>query len=101
MKPGLGEIVATVIDILREMTQEWDLDPSTLGPQTRLSADLGLSSIDALHLMASIDTRLGCRLSYERLILKDGKYVGELLVGELASFVHDNFDQPRPGPQAM
>ncbi len=99
MKPTVEEILAGVRDILTQMTGDWDGDALEIGPRTRLSADLGLSSIDALHLVASIDMRFNRRLPYEKLILKDGRYVEDLSVGELARFVHEHFDEDAAGPR--
>ncbi len=101
MKPTQDEILAGIKEILAEMIEDWDLDLKTIGADTRLSADLGLSSIDALHLVAAIDMRFNRRLPYERLILKDGKYVEELTVGDLTRFVYDHFDFDASAPQPM
>ncbi|NIR27879.1 MAG: acyl carrier protein [Gammaproteobacteria bacterium] len=92
MKPAISDIEAGLVELLREMTAEWDLDLDEIGPHTLLSKDLCFTSIDALNLMASIDMKYSRRLNYESLILADGKYVEDLSVTDIARFVHNHFD---------
>lgn len=98
MKPAYDEIEAGILDAVREMTADWDLELDDLGPQSGLVADICFSSVDFLHLMAAVEMKFGKKLSYESLLIQDGGYRTELTVGELARFVHENYEQEEPGP---
>lgn len=92
MKPSIDTIRLTLINALKEQLAELDMaDQSVIG-STRLSADLGLSSMDALQLMAVIDNRLGTKLPFERLVIFEGQYIKELTVDALAEFAFRNFE---------
>lgn len=102
MRPEQATILDQIAEILYGMLDDWD--PEMDGPingQSKLSQDLCLTSIDVMHLLASIDMRYQKKLPYERLILEDGKYRTELSVEDLANFVWENFDSAEPSPQSM
>ena len=101
MKPTREQIQADIEEILREMISAWGIDDDEIGPGTKVVADLGFSSVDIIHLMASIEMRFHRKLPYDEIIMKDGQYAEDASVGELADFVSRNLDRPVPGPQAM
>ena len=78
--------------MLREMTKGWDLEAEGFGPETQLVSDLGFSSVDIIHLMASMEMRFNCKLPYDEIITRDGHYVDDLSLSELTDFVGRNFD---------
>lgn len=96
-----AEVRDGVIEIVREMTADWDLDVEPLEGGTRLDQDLCFSSVDVLNLFAAIDVRFQRRLRYERLIFVDGAYRSELTVDEIAAFVEQEHDDVSTTPQAM
>ena len=101
MTPSKETIQTAILELLADMTSDWDLEEEELGGQTRLSADLGFSSVDMLELLASIDMKYKRKLRYDRLILQEGRYINELTVDHLAAFVHESFDEHEAGPVAM
>jgi acyl carrier protein len=101
MKPSLDEIRTSIVDILREMLAEWGVGEEPVHGATLLADDLGLSSVDALQLMATLDMRLGKKLPYERLIIQDGEYRKDLTVDQFAEFAHRYYDEPPSGVSAM
>jgi acyl carrier protein len=101
MTETVETVTQTLITVLKEFTQDWDLDLGEILPETRLSADLCFTSIDMINLMATVDVRFDKRLPYDRLIMQDGRYRSELTISEFADFVHANLATPRPGPSAM
>lgn len=101
MTPSKETIETAILELLADMTSDWDLEQEELGGQTRLSADLGFSSVDMLELLAGIDMKYRRKLRYDRLILREGRYINELTVENLAVFVHENFDVHDAGPVAM
>jgi acyl carrier protein len=71
------------------MTRDWDtgLEGQITG-ETLLMADLGFASIDLVALVAAIDEEWQRRdWPYEQLLMKDGRYVADLKVGTIASFL--------------
>jgi hypothetical protein len=48
--------------------------------------------------MAAVEMRFGKKLSFESLLIQNGQYRTELKVGELATFVEDNFDKEAADP---
>jgi acyl carrier protein len=92
MKPSIDEIRITLISALKEQLTELGMAEECVIGTTRLSADLRLSSMDALQLMAVIDNRLGTKLPFERLVISEGHYVKDLTVDALAEFAFRNFE---------
>ena len=90
----LKEIEAAIIEIIKEITEDWDLEPDEIRPESSLLEDIGLSSVDALHLMATFNMRFQRSLPYEELFTMDTDYLRRLTVAQMAQFVHQNFDQP-------
>lgn len=101
MRPTKDEIGAGVIEILKKMTKRRSPGTDEIGPETRLAEDLDFSSIDIIHLMASIDMKLDRKLHYDDLVVRDGRYVDDLSVHELVEFVYRNFDNHATHPAAM
>lgn len=101
MTETVETVTQTLIIVLKEFTQDWDLDLGELSPETRLSADLCFTSVDMINLMATVDVRFDKRLPYERLIMRDGRYRSDLTISEFADFVHANLSTPRAGPSPM
>jgi acyl carrier protein len=96
MKPGKNEILETVLDVLNEMKEMYELKTGDMSPATKLVEELGFSSIDVMHLLASIDMRFQRKLPFELLVVKDDAYISELSVQELVDFVFENFDNESP-----
>jgi acyl carrier protein len=101
VKPTLEEVQAGVINVVGEIarTQAHADDEITL--ETKLGADLGFSSMDIIHLMASIDMRFQCKLKYDLFFRRADQFVEDFSVTEIADFVFNNFDNQVSGPAAM
>lgn len=80
------------------MTADWDLELDELGSQTALVEELCFSSVDFLHLMAAVEMKFGKKLSFETLLIQNGSYRTELSVGELATFIEENFENEASEP---
>jgi acyl carrier protein len=83
-----GAIVAVVTAVLDEQGEE----PGPLTRATLLNADLGISSVDALHMVIMLEDRLGIPLNFEQVAVRDGEYVEDLALGELLDFLVASFD---------
>ncbi len=56
--------------------------------ETRLLADLGFESIDIIQLVVAIQEEVIRRkLSFDALLMKDGRYVDDLSVGQIANYI--------------
>lgn len=86
------QITAEVVAILEKTASDWD-DDIEMQADTKLVEDLGLSSIDILHLSASISMAVKQRLPYDRLLVQNGEYVNDVTLGELVNFIEANLSE--------
>lgn len=77
---ALIEVVGEILDDLGE-------DPGEITRETMLVADLGLSSVEAIHIAIMLENRLRIALDFERLAVRDGEYVDDLSLGTIEDFV--------------
>jgi len=98
MRPTRAEIEAAVVEILGDEDEGWLVDLDRITSDARLVADLGLSSQDVLHLMASIDMRFKRRFLFNRLVVKDeeSREYTDVTVREMVDFIDANFDSTLP-----
>lgn len=85
---------AAVTELLAERGE----DPGALTPTTKVSSDLGISSVEAIHLMIMLEDKLGAPLSFQELAVRDGEYVDDLSLGEIAAFVCRSVGVPQGSP---
>jgi acyl carrier protein len=78
-----------VIDVLRNITVDFDLDfTDEITSETRLVQDLYFTSLDVVQLVVALEDKYGRQdLPFEKLLMKDGKYVEDLSVAELGAFL--------------
>ena len=79
-----------IIDLLEDMTVDWDNDFSgSIDGETLLVADLGFTSIDIVQLAVAIEQLFEQqRLPFQVLLVtSDGRYVEDVSVAELTDFV--------------
>ena len=83
-------ILQDVVQILADMTKDWDLEYSgSIGPDTRLVGDLAFESIDVVQFVVAIEEHYKRRdLPFEQLLMQDGRYVSEIRVREAVDFLH-------------
>ena len=82
-------ILRGLVEILEEMTQEWDTGLSgRIGPDTLLIENLTFESIDIVMLIVAIEERFGRKgLPFDQVLMADGQYVEDLRVRDLAAFL--------------
>jgi acyl carrier protein len=83
-----GTTIETVVAIVEDLTQDWGLDleaPTDAG--TKVVADLEFASVDIIQLCVALEQCYGRRFGFQDLLMKDGSYVGDLALGQLAAFV--------------
>lgn len=81
-------IQAGIVGILEGMIADWGIDGVDVTPETRLVADLGFASVDVIHLAVAIEEHFKKpRLGFQELLMKDGRYVDDVTVARLVTFV--------------
>ena len=82
-------VQAEILLIIEDMVQDWDTQvEGGLGKSTQLVGDLGFSSVDIISLIVAIEEHFHTRdLEFADLLICDGRYVEDLSVGEVATFV--------------
>jgi len=88
-KMDSGQILTNLVEILEEITQDWDTELSgKIGADTSLMNDLTFESIDVVMLIVAIEERFKkTGLPFDELLMIDGRYVDDLRVSELVSFL--------------
>jgi acyl carrier protein len=80
--------LGTVVAIVEDLTQDWGLDlDAPCGADTKVVADLEFASVDIIQLCVALEQCYGRRFGFQDLLMKDGSYVGDLSLGQLATFV--------------
>ncbi|MGC1392892.1 MAG: phosphopantetheine-binding protein [Coleofasciculaceae cyanobacterium] len=81
------QVQSDIIAILKDITQEWDMDLSEINSETKLMEDLGFVSVDIIHLVVSIEEHFKQKLGFNALLMQNGRYVDDLSIEEISSFV--------------
>jgi acyl carrier protein len=90
-----ARILRDLVAMLEDMTSDWDTEfDEAIGPQTRLIGDLEFESIDVVQFILGIEELYRRKkLPFERLIMRDGRYVSEILVGDAVDFLHEELNK--------
>lgn len=90
--PARPDVTADLIAVLEDLTSDWDTGFSgRISMETRLIADLGFESIDVVHLIVTLEERFQRQdLPFENLLMRNGRYVGDLRVADVSSFLEIN-----------
>jgi acyl carrier protein len=88
MRLAESQIEATIIDLLKDMTQDWDLDLNEkISPETQIVEDLSFASVDIIHLIVSIEEYYKQKLGFQELVMRNGRYIDDITVNEFVEFV--------------
>jgi acyl carrier protein len=84
-----SDIEATVITIVSDTVRDWDIDlPKGITPETKLMDDLAFESIDVVQFAVAIEQTVGRKgLPFEKLFMKDGDYVDDVALKQVADFL--------------
>ncbi len=77
----------TIVEALRELLEEMGEDPGAIEPGTRLGADLGITSVDVIHLALLLEDRFKKPLRFQDLLVVDGDYVTDVTAGQILEFL--------------
>jgi acyl carrier protein len=82
-------LVSQLITLLEDFTQDWDHEfEGGMNRGTRLLADLGFESIDIIQLIVAIEEDIAKKkVGFDQLLMKDGRYVDDLSIGQIADFL--------------
>lgn len=81
------EVWAILHEVVAETVEVNGFDPEDVQPETLLSSELGLTSIDAIHVMLELEDRLDADIELQDVVIKDGEYVVDLSLKELHDYV--------------
>lgn len=83
-----------IVDVITELLAERGEEPAEMSESTQLSAQLGLSSVDAIHVMIMLEDRFDLPLNFQELAVRDGEYVEDITLGELCAFICSSASVP-------
>jgi len=86
---GSAALAGKLITLLEDFTQDWDHEfEGGMGRDTKLLADLGFESIDIIQLIVAIEEDITKKkVAFDKLLMKDGRYVDDLSIGQIADFL--------------
>lgn len=89
MPASSDQLVGQLSELLKDFTQDWDNEfEGEMTRDTRLLADLGFESIDIIQLVVAIEQMVHkSKLPFNELLMRDGRYVDDLSIGQIADFV--------------
>lgn len=81
-------IEKTLVEIVEDLIQDWglELDEGIAG-HTNLVNDLDFASVDIIQLCVAIEQHYGHKMGFQELLMKDGSYVSDLSIAQIAGFV--------------
>jgi hypothetical protein len=74
---------AVVLDVLTKTLAGLGVTDANIGDNTHMVADLSLSSVDIIHVLATSEDQLGVVLALETLLAPDGRAMSDLTVREM------------------
>lgn len=88
------QIAHDVIEIVKDMTRDWDLDFSgAIDVNTKLVGDLAFESIDIVQFIVAMEEKFQRRgLPWEEVLMTDGRYVDEILVNDAVRLLHHHLN---------
>jgi len=83
------QILADVVRILEDMTDDWDTDFSGgIKPETQIISDLQFESIDVVQFIVQLETFYQRKdLPFEKLLMVDERYRDDFTVQEMVNFL--------------
>lgn len=86
----------SIVGVLTEILAERGEEPAGIEPKTMLNAELGITSMDAIHMMVMLEERLNALFNFQELAISGGEYVEDLAVGEVHNFISDRLGLSQP-----
>jgi acyl carrier protein len=90
-------VVESIVEMLRDQGEE----PDEVKPAQLLVGDLGIASVNIIHLMVTMEDKLDHPLNFRKLAMRNGDALAsDLTVGELHQFVCESLSLDSAGPGA-
>lgn len=90
MTPTREETYTYVHGMIQNLMQDWDDADAELKPDTLLFSGLGLESLDAVVLGASIQEHYSVEMPFGEMYTELGEQEKDLSLAELVDFVHSH-----------
>jgi acyl carrier protein len=89
MPASSDQLVGQLSELLKDFTQDWDNEfEGEMTRDTKLLGDLGFESIDIIQLVVAIEQMVHkSKMPFNELLMRDGRYVDDLSIGQIADFV--------------
>lgn len=101
MKHSNEEIQTIITEVLNEMILMYELPETKITSDLLLIQTLGFSSIDIMHMLASVDMRFNKHLPYDKMLMKNGQYVTDLSIQDIVEFIYENQENASDEPIKM
>lgn len=89
----------TVCAIVDDLIQDWGLElDQPVGAATLLVADLDFASVDIIQLCVALEQTYERKLGFQDLLMRDGSYVSDLTLAQVAAHVESRLQQPPQDP---
>lgn len=83
-----NNVESVILQLTRDFIEEWGLEDIAVTKDTRIKADIGFDSSDTMQLFAAISEHYsGTDFTFQELVVRDGKFVDDLSLGQIAVFV--------------
>jgi acyl carrier protein len=84
----------TVCAIVEDLIQDWGLElDAPVGAATLLVADLDFASVDIIQLCVALEQTYERKLGFQDLLMRDGSYVSDLCLEQVAAHVASRLQQ--------
>lgn len=84
-----------LIELMQEFVITYDLEwNQPVQAETTCVHDLGLSSVDFIQLVLSIESAFEQKLGFQDLLVQKGEYVEDVSVQDLGDFIHHKLSNP-------
>jgi len=93
MRPSRQEILDYLLQKMGELTQDWDY-PDPVSPESKLFAELGFESLDAVVLCTAIQEHYHTPMPFAELLAEIGQQQRDLSIDELTDFVNTHLGVP-------
>ncbi len=85
----------TVVAVIEDLIQDWGLElDGGVTAATQLVAHLEFASVDIIQLCVALEEAYGRKLGFQALLMRDGSYVGDLSVAQIARFIESRLATP-------
>ena len=85
----------TVCAIVADLIQDWGLDlEQPVGAATLLVGDLDFASVDIIQLCVALEQSYERKLGFQDLLMRNGSYVSDLSLEQVAAHVEARLQQP-------